>query len=140
MMERNPPPVDTSALMPYALRLPSGFQIMPVNVVSHAGCNTATLSVSQCKRLYALGKNSSLFFWVFFFPKNKKGEQVCFSHTPLTGSLTILSMASHSNCTVHQFLHVQNDSANFLRVKYNSMQGAFSGPSGTGRQTDLKPT
>lgn len=90
MMERNPSPVDTSVLMRYALSLPSGFQITPVNVVSHAGCNTATLSVSQCKRLYALGKNSCLFFCLF--PKNKEGEQVCFSHTPLTGSLAILSM------------------------------------------------
>lgn len=41
MTERNPSPVDTRVLMRYDLRLPSGFQITPVNAVSHAGCNIA---------------------------------------------------------------------------------------------------
>lgn len=79
MTERNPSPVDTSVLMHYALSLPSGFQITPVNAVSHAGCNTAMLSVSQCKRLYALGK-TVLYFSVFSLKIRKVNRYALATH------------------------------------------------------------
>ena len=76
MTERNPSPVNTSVLMRYDLRLPSGFQITPVN---HAGCNTAMLSVSQCKRLYALGK-TVLYFSVFSLKIRKVNRYALATH------------------------------------------------------------